>query len=426
MNIYMVTNVFRPKVGGVTRSIELYANTFRERGHQVKIIAPSFPDYEENEPDVIRVPAFHNVLADYSLPVPYPGLLTDAIEELRPDVVHAHHPFLLGATGHRIATTVGAPIVYTHHSRFDAYGNYFPTEHGFLQNFVVNLSVQFANICQAVIAPGTFVRDMLREAGVDAPIHVIPTGVEIERFATGDRRGLRQRLKIDEQSPVVGHVGRLSDEKNLKFLARSVAKLLRRREEMHFVVAGDGPAREDLETLFAEAGVADQVHLLGMLEGQKLVDVYHALDVFAFSSHSETQGMVLTEAMAAGAPVVALHASGVDDVLQDGRNGRLLMKENEDTFAAALEETLDASPERKAQLREGALATAREFSLDRCARRMLELYASLAAEQPLTPNPLADPQGGWNAISLRLKEEIALLATVSQAAQQTLAEWGTD
>lgn len=426
MRIYMVTNVYRPKVGGVTRSIDAFAEQYRLAGHHVRIIAPSFDGYDEQDKDVLRIPAMHNVLEEYSLPVPYPGLVSDALEQFRPDVVHAHHPFLLGATAHKMAAMLDVPVVYTHHSRFDAYGNYFPKEHGFLQRFVIHLSVHFANLCHAVIAPGTFVRDMLKEAGVTSPIHVIPTGVNVEKFRAGDGPAVRRDFGVPQTAPLVGHVGRLAEEKNLGFLARAVARLMQRRSDVHFLLVGGGPAESDVIGHFKTAGVADRLHATGILEGQRLIDAYHALDVFAFSSKSETQGMVITEAMAAGVPVVALRASGVEDVLHNGENGFLLENEDADQFTAALQKVLDAEPSLRGRLIESSLETARQWSIEKCARQALSLYQDLVAEHPGMPNPKEDPQAVWDALARRLKDELALLKSVSKAAGEALVELNFD
>jgi glycosyltransferase involved in cell wall biosynthesis len=354
----MATNVFRPKVGGVTRSIEAFAAAYRAAGHHVTIVAPTFDGQQRDEPDVLRVPSLHEMLdGSYSLPLPYPGLLASALSENPPDVVHAHHPFLLGATGHRLAARANVPIVYTHHTRFDAYGHYFPSEHGFLQNFVQNLAVRFANLCDAVIAPGTYVRDMLRDAGVTQPIEIIPTGVDGAHFAGGNGPRLRAELGLAPNTPVIGHIGRLAEEKNLTFLAGAVARALAARPQAHCIIGGDGDLRTALEALFSQASLAERVHFLGMIEGERLVDCYAAMDAFVFASHSETQGLVLTEALAASVPVIAVTAPGVEDVLVDGRSGILLPRDDAAEFAAAIERLIDLPRGQREPLRAGARAT---------------------------------------------------------------------
>lgn len=427
MRIYMATNVYRPRIGGITRSVEAFARQFRAAGHEVKILAPSFEGQDEDEADVLRVPAVHEVGGSpFSLPVPYPGLVADAVEAFPPDVVHAHQPFLLGATAHKMAAVENVPIVYTHHSRFDAYGHYFPKEHGFLQNFVVHLAVHFANLCDAVIAPGTFVRDTLHEAGVTQPIEIIPTGVDVARFAQGDGRWLRDELGIAHDAPVIGHVGRLAKEKNLSFLAAGVAGLMARRDDVHLVVAGDGEDRDELVAQLEKASVTDRAHLLGSLEGQRLVDCYQAMDVFAFASKSETQGIVITEAMAAGVPVVALAAPGVDDVLRDGVNGLEVGREDAGQFADALHRALDQPGGERRRWQQNARHSAAELSIENCAEEALRLYRRSIEHHASRAASKEDRQGSWRAISRRLKDELAMLQRTSRAVRDALYELSVD
>src|SRR5690606_36914192 len=129
---------------------------------------------------------------------------------------------------------------------------------------------------------------------------------------------------IPPDSLIVGHVGRLAPEKNLSYLAEGVALFLQREAAARFLVVGDGPWRKELKDVFARHGVADRLLLAGKRTGRTLREAYRAMDVFAFASLSETQGMVLAEAMAAGVPVVALNASGVREMVRDGSNGFLL------------------------------------------------------------------------------------------------------
>jgi glycosyltransferase involved in cell wall biosynthesis len=420
----MVTNVYCPKVGGVTRSIESFVAAYRAAGHSVKVMAPSYPGYTVDETDVLRVPAVHEVLdGSYSLPVPYPGMLAAEIDRFPPDIVHAHHPFLLGATGHKLAATAGVPIVYTHHVRFDAYGAYFPSEHGFMHNFVEQLAVHFANLCDSVIAPGTFVRHMLVDAGVTVPIEIIPTGVDCARFFRGDGQRLRRELGIPLDVAVVGHVGRLAPEKNLELLADGISMVLAVKTSAHAIIGGAGEMRPAMESCFAKRGVHHRVHFLGMVEGERLLDCYHAMTVFAFASQSETQGIVITEAMAAGVPVVALAAPGVEDVLVDGENGRFVRDNEAARFAATILKQLHVPCDELRRMSLAARRAAEQISLKRCATRALTLYERLIDEGNASSRSRKyDSQATWEAVGRRLKDEFLLLQRVSRAARAAFVE----
>ena len=335
MNILMLSNTFTPHVGGVARSVETFTAEYRRRGHRVLIVAPEFPDMPQQETDVVRISAIQNFNAsDFSVALPIHPQLGDAVDAFGPDVVHAHHPFLLGITALRLARHRGLPLVFTHHTLYEQYTHYLPGDSPVLKRFAIELATRYANLTDRVFAPSESIRELLRERGVTTPIAVVPTGVCLERFAQGDGPGFRRLTGIPETACVVGHLGRLAPEKNLEFLAEAVADFMRGNSGAHFLVIGSGPSEAAIRELLARSGVVERLHIAGILQQQQLADALHAMDVFAFASTSETQGMVLTEAMAAGLPVVALDAPGAREVVRDMHNGRLLTQATPAAFGA--------------------------------------------------------------------------------------------
>jgi len=420
MHILMVTNTFTPHVGGVARSIESFVSGYRARGHRVLVVAPEYPEQPPDETDVIRVPAIQNFNdSDFSLPMPPAGLLSGRLEEFRPEIVHSHHPFLLGSTALRVAAAWNIPVVFTHHTRYDLYTHNLSSESRLLKRFVVGLAVEYCNLCDAVIAPSQSISEMLHEYGVKTRIEVIPTGVDFDRFAHHDGLEFRARLGIDEGVFLVGHVGRLSQEKNLGFLAEAVAAFLARQPRAHFLLVGKGPLEDEIRQLFVDHHLADRLHCTGVLEGEELVNAYAAMDVFAFASQSETQGMVVTEAMAAGVPVVAVDASGVRDVVRDGRNGRLLPVEDVDDFCDALAWVAALPPTRRKKLIESVERTAEGLSIGHCAEQALALYSEVCAqghrERTIDDSP-------WSAALRWIGEEWKILGAVASAVGSALAE----
>ncbi|GGX88189.1 1,2-diacylglycerol 3-glucosyltransferase [Litchfieldella qijiaojingensis] len=373
MNILMFTNTYSPIVGGVSESVQRLKTRLQAEGHRVLVVAPKMSGQPRREDDVVRVAAVqHFNGSDFSLPVPIPGQLFEAIEAFDPDIIHSHHPFLLGDTAARASETYGLPLVFTHHTLYEHYTHYVPGDSPRMQRFAVALSTEYTRLCEAVIAPSESIRDLLLRRGANVNVTVVPSGVDTRRFARGDGTLPRHQEGIPQDAYVIGHVGRLAKEKNLPFLADAVAQLLARRRDAHFLVVGDGDARECMQREAERYGVESRFHFTGRLQGQALIDAYHAMDVFAFASHSETQGMVLVEAMAAGLPVVAVTASGVREVLQDGGNGRLLIHDDSVAMAMALEELAD--PDRRRSMRLAAHEMAAAFDESRCAARCLEVY----------------------------------------------------
>ncbi len=243
---------------------DTFVREFRARGHRVIVVAPEFAEKPADETDVIRVPAIQNFNgSDFSVRLPVPGYVQAQLADFKPDIVHAHHPFLLGENALRVAASANVPLVFTHHTMYEQYTHYVPGDSPAMQRFVVQLTTDYANLCDRVFAPSESVAAMLRNRGVIAPIEVVPTGVDINAFARGDGRALRRTLGIPDRDFVVGHVGRLAKEKNLDFLADAVSRFLKHRPDAHFLVAGAGPAEDDIRKIFDHRHLARRLHLLG-------------------------------------------------------------------------------------------------------------------------------------------------------------------
>jgi glycosyltransferase involved in cell wall biosynthesis len=412
----MVTNSFTPLVGGVARSVEAFTSRYRELGHRVLVAAPRFEGAPVAEPDVIRLPAIqHWNGSDFSMPLPITRALRSAMELWRPDVVHSHHPFLLGDTALRIAAAHDVPIVFTHHTRYESYTHYIPGDSPRLRRFAMDLATGYANLCDAVIAPGEGLAAILKERGVEVPVEVIPTGVDVAFFACGQRASFRRRWDIPGGAPLIGYVGRLAPEKNLEFLSDALAGFVQRYPRVHVLVIGEGPCRAEFEAAFAAHGLRRRLHVTGALPRELLPDAYAAMDVFAFASKSETQGMVLTEAMAAGVPVVALDACGVRDVVCDGTNGRLLAEPSVQEFVEALRAIVFLGEAERASLRAAARETAARFSMERTADQALRLYERLVEARRRERGPIG--RSAWETARRRLAEEWKILANQATAAQ---------
>ncbi len=418
MNILIFTNTFTPHVGGVARSVEAFTEEYRTRGHRVLVVAPEFPDMPQDEVDVVRIPAIQNFNAsDFSVVLPIHPQLSETIDAFRPDIVHSQHPFLLGMTAVRIARHRGLPLVFTHHTLYERYTHYVPGDSPALKRFAIELATRYANLADQVFAPSESIRDLLQQRGVTTPIAVVPTGVRLEHFAHGDGAAFRRKMGIPQDAFVVGHLGRLAPEKNLAFLAQAVADFVGNHPHAHFLVIGTGPSENSLREIFARAGLEARLHVAGILQQQALADALHAMDLFAFASTSETQGMVLTEAMAAGLPVVALDAPGAREVVRDQQNGRLLQEATPAAFSAALQWAAGLPPESMRDLRQGALDTAEAFSMPRSADKALACYAAL---KPGTAAESGADVGAWEEVMTAIKTEWDILKSVASAGDAAL------
>jgi len=426
MRICHFTNTFLPHVGGVARAVQTLLEDQRQARHRVLVVAPEFAEGlapRRIERSVERIPAItHFNHSDFSVRLPAAALLSDRLANFRADLLHAHHPFLLGDTALREGASRQVPVIFTHHTLYERYTHYLPWDSDTVQGIAAELATRFANRCAAVIAPSDSIRRLIIDRGVTVPVHVVPTGIDTARLAAGNAMRARQRWHIPADAVLVGHLGRLAEEKNLTFLAEALAIALREHSSAWALIVGDGPQREPMHEIFREAGVAERIVFTGKLSGPRLHDACAAMDLFAFASTTETQGLVLAEAMAAGAPVIALDASGSREVVSDQHNGRLLPAScTTEDFAAALTEAI-TSPELRHTWHDAARATAATFDRSQTSARLLEVYAETLERYRAVSEPLSPLEEVWDPFIERLATEARLIADKAGSVIRALTE----
>lgn len=418
MHVLTATNTYLPHIGGVARSVSSLVDDLRTRGHRVTVLAPVFDDVPADEAGVIRVPAIQRYNgSDFSVPVPIGGNVQSKLDATRIDLVHSHHPFLLGDTALRVGSSRAAPVVFTHHTMYEQYTHYVPGDSPALGRFAIQLVTGYCNLCDAVIAPSRTVASILAARGVRVPVEVVPTGVDFGVFHPGDGAAFRRRAGIPEGSWVVGHAGRLAPEKNLAFLVEAILGFLAEEPSAHALVAGDGVLRGWLLDTFDRRGMANRLHLTGSLQWADLRQAYQAMDAFAFASHSETQGMVVTEALASGVPVVAVDAAGVREVVENGVNGVLLPDDDLGRFVAALRGLAENELRRRSMGAE-ARRTAARVSRDETANRTIRLYEDCIRRGAAARRVGKDP---WSTARRRFAEELKIIGNIVSAAADAVA-----
>ncbi len=418
MRILMMTNTYQPIIGGLERSIEIFSNEYRKKGHDVFIVAPEHKEAPKEENGILRVPAIQNFNGtDFSVELPIHFELLKKLDEYQPEIVHAHHPFLIGDTALRISERYQIPLVFTHHTLYEEYTHYVSLKAGGLKRFVMNLATEYANLCDYVFAPSESIARLIKQRGVKTKIDVIPTGIYVDQFAKGDGARFRKKLGIKNEAFIVGTVGRIAPEKNIEFLAQVVIRYLKKNNDSAFLVVGSGTSLDVIKNKFNKAGLSSRLFCTGPLKGQELIDAYHAMNVFAFASHSETQGLVLIESMATGIPVVAVDAPGVREVVDDGVNGRLIEGDDSAKFTAALEWFSSLPDESRHKVKQMSKATADKFSVSCSVNKALSAYEQLLKSQhtlrSLTDNP-------WMEVLSLIKAEMKLAKSFTKATTAVL------
>ncbi|MCL2689637.1 MAG: glycosyltransferase [Chitinispirillia bacterium] len=415
MNILMITNTYLPFLGGVERSIQTFSDEYRKAGHNVIIAAPADENAKDDAPGVIRVPALqHFNGTDFSVQLPLPGIFASVLKDFTPHIIHSHHPYLMGDSALRIGAHYDIPVVFTFHTFYEMYTHYIPGDSPAMKRFVNALAVGYANMCGCVIAPSGFVAAEIRKRGVEVPIEVIPTGIHLERFRSGDGADLRLECKIPPNAFVAGFVSRLAPEKNIEFLSAAVKRFLLSEPRAHFLLVGTGPSKSYFCSQFEEPSLQNRFHYLDALCGQKLVDAYHAMDFFVFASHTETQGLVIAEALACGVPVVSLRTGVITEIIKDGFNGYLAYDERE--FVDALRRAADLSKRQLSRLHSCASQSVNGFEREVCADRALKVYEKLLIKNFTLRG---SDENGWSKTARMLKAEMEIITNMTRALGKT-------
>jgi glycosyltransferase involved in cell wall biosynthesis len=390
VRVLLISDVYFPRVNGVSTSIRTFRQDLASAGVATTLVAPRYappgtPDGEAASPDeqgLLRVPARAVPLDPEDRRMEWRAL-TRTLDELPTDdfdLVHIQTPFVAHYAGVRCARRARVPCVATYHTFFEEYlHHYLPVlPHALSRLLARSFTRSQCEAVQALIAPSEPMREVLTAYGVATPIHVLPTGLAPDRFRPGDGRAFRVCAGIEPDRPLILHVGRVAHEKNIGFLVEAFAEVLRSVPAATLVVAGEGPARAALRAQVRSLGLERQVHLAGYLERDSaLLDCYAAADVFVFASRTETQGLVLLEAMAQGAPVVSTAELGTRSILVPA-SGALVVPEERAAFASAVVRVLGDARLRR-QLAEQGRAYARTWSSAAMARRLAQLYDELRA-----------------------------------------------
>lgn len=377
------TNNYLPFVGGVPISIERLRRGLRKLRHEVLVVAPRY-ERQEQEEGVFRVPALlqFGTTGEFRLANLWFPRIRRRLDAFGPDLVHVHHPFWLGGLGLRLARRRRLPVIYTYHTRLEHYAHFVPLPGLLFRNLISHYLIKrFANRCDGVIVPTYSAEEYLRVIGVTTPILVQPSGVDYGQFgpvSDEEVADLRRQLGLLGKRVLVS-VSRLSREKNIDFLIDAIHELKRTTQiPFRFLMIGEGAERARVQARVSELGLEDTFILVGRVSPERVSVYYRLSDAFLFASQSETQGMVILEAMAAGLPVVAVRSSGIDDVIQDGVNGYKTIPEHADHWCARVRELL-ADENLCNRLGDNARQYARAFDIEPVAQEVGEFYAEILA-----------------------------------------------
>ena len=375
MRMAMFSESYLPRISGVVHSVASFVTALRAQGHQVTIVAPQVSGYRDADPETLRFPSVRTRQTDFPIGIPYAPAVWRQLLTMDLDLVHTHAPFTMGAAAARLARRRGLPLVFTHHTLYDEYVHYAPGPAWALRGLVRAYTVRYANRCDCVIAPSPAVQARLRAQGVRSRIEVLPTAaLDPELIFSLDPSWVRPAFNLPAARPVLVTASRLAREKSVDLVLRAFARVVRSRDATLLVVGG-GPEETALHRLADDLDLGGRVVFAGMQSHRRTLECLAAADVFVFASQTETQGLVVIEAMAAGTAVVAVNAVGIADAVRDGDTG-VLVPPDPDALAESMVHLLDNIPLRQrlaARAKEGAS----EFAVPALTRQLVEIYQSL-------------------------------------------------
>lgn len=379
MKIAMMTNNYKPFMGGIQISVERQARELMKLGHEVVVFAPKYEGTKEWDAKAEeRIVRYRTGKRKIENGMPYPAIFMKEIhrvfKEESFDCIHVHHPMFIGNCALHLGKKYGIPVIYTYHTKYEDYLHYlrcFRVEGkgAFLKKRLLQLTQGtlipgymrwFTNQCDLVFAPSIGMQDIICANGTRTPVSVFPTGLAEDFFIRNEKKSEALRKKyLGEKRYLLCTVSRLEEEKNPGFLLHGIAEMKKiLGPDFRLLYIGEGSERKNLEKLAKELGITEEVVFVGNVENEEVKDYLNASDLFLYASRSETQGIVLAEAMAAGNPVVAVSATGVNDIVKDGVNG---FRTEEDIDEWAKKAVRALQPKVHKQMKEQAQVTAGRY-----------------------------------------------------------------
>jgi 1,2-diacylglycerol 3-alpha-glucosyltransferase len=379
MRIGMMTDLYKPYMSGVTIYIEINKRYLEQQGHEVFVFTfGNDKDYVDDEINIFRSPGLPISNTGFSFNFYHKREIKKIIQSM--DVLHVHHPFISGRLALRYGRPLNIPIVFTNHTRYDLYAqSYAPgLPKGVSNTFLETYMPKFCDSVSMAISPSKGMADVLRELKIEAPITIVPNGVETSRFKSASSHGLRKMLGFSTDDVLLIYAGRLAPEKNLPFVINTFKGVAQAVENAHMLIIGGGPSETELKELAAQSSIGERIHFIGQVNYDDMPSYLNMCDVFVTASTSEVHPLSVIEAMAAGLPVLGIYSPGISDTVESGGNGYL---SNEDVAEFSAKMTRLAVDN---TLRKKMGSTAREssdlYAIERTGAIMLSNYQKLVAE----------------------------------------------
>jgi len=399
LHIAHYTNTYHPVISGVVRSVSTFRKALTDLGHTVFIFAQQSSDYEDKEPFIFRYPSVELPLTSgFPITIPISPFIDKLLPYLKLDVIHSHHPFLLGQTAVKKAAELGLPLVFTFHTRYRDYSHYVSLSQEFVKEAISRWLGEYIQQCHHLVVPSESIQQMvLEDYGITDRISVVPTGIDLTPYQKIDRLAARREHNWGDEMVILS-IGRLAKEKNWETLLAGVAAAIKGRTGIRLIIIGDGDDRENLEIYAGDLGIGEQVEFIGHVPFEDVPAYLCAADLFCFASTTETQGLVTMEALAAKLPVVAVDASGTRDVIENDQDGFLTLNDP-DALGRAIGRMLSDADLRE-RFRAAAWRKAQTFEAKLQAQKLVAVYEQAIEDYRAGRHVVVDKQkAAFNLIS---------------------------
>ena len=380
MKIGLFADAYLPTTSGVAVHLQLLKKGLEKKGHEVHIFCPSYTGYIDREKNVHRFSTIAStkvfekafgVELEGRISLPSYKKFSNIVHEL--DILHTHHMFMAGRYAAYYSKKFRRPLVYTNHTNYKEFEEILPLKN-INKKIIKSLLQQFTDRCEAIISPGEKMKTLLEEYGIKKPIHVIPNGIDLNQFGKNMPKlvnELKSKFDINENQKVLLYSGRISREKNLKFLLKALKPVLT-ETNTKLIIVGGGSFESELKQLISKLKLKKSVIYTGYVPYKEVHSYYSLSDIFVTTSKSEVFPLTILEALASSIPVVAIDAVGTGDIINNEING-LLTRDNTKDYRNAVNRLLNNDSERN-RLAQNARISVEKLSVENCAKKHISLY----------------------------------------------------
>ena len=379
MKILISTDEYEYQINGVTNSVVALRDELRKLGHEVRVLALSPNKKSFKKGDDYYISSFHMpIYPDARYSFKYHDKLLDEIIEWDPDIVHIQTEFATRKLAMRVINRINKPYVMTCHAVYEDYISYFSPSKKIGKAVIKRLSNKYYNKSNGLVVPSTKLKDIEIGYNIKCPIHVIPTGIDLNKYnkelTVKDREKLLKELNLSKEDDILVTVCRLAVEKNIDEILSYLPILAKENEHIRFLIVGDGPYKKKLEKKVVDMELSKYVRFSGMIDPKVVYKYYNLGDIFVCASTSESQGLTYVEALSCSLPMVCKKDRCLDDIIDEGKNGYQFT--DSESFIASIDKIL-RDTKLKNKMKKYSKEKSLSFSKEKFGKDMEELYISL-------------------------------------------------